>query len=86
MKKIRNLLAALMVVLQLIILQPWAVYVWGAALTEPVIESQAAVLMDGDTGEILYEKNGTEQHYCDKCGERRACSDRSGNEKRADTL
>lgn len=63
MKKIRNLLTAVMVVLQLIILQPWAVYVWGAALTEPVIESQAAVLMDGDTGEILYEKNGTEQHY-----------------------
>lgn len=50
MKKIRNLLTAVMVVLQLIILQPWAVYVWGAALTEPVIESQAAVLMDGDTG------------------------------------
>ncbi len=63
MKKIRNLLTAVMVVLQLIILQPWAVYVWGAVLTEPVIESQAAVLMDGDTGEILYEKNGTEQHY-----------------------
>lgn len=32
-------------------------------LPEPVIYSNAAILMDGKTGEILFEKNADEKHY-----------------------
>lgn len=37
--------------------------IWAQTLKEPVIESQAAVVMDMDSGEILYEKNGKEKLY-----------------------
>ena len=35
--------------------------IWAQTLKEPVIESQAAVVMDMDSGDILYEKNGKEK-------------------------
>lgn len=37
--------------------------VWAQTLKEPVIESEAAVVMDMDSGDILYEKNGKERLY-----------------------
>ena len=37
--------------------------IWAQTLKEPVIESQAAVVMDMDSGDILYEKNGKEKLY-----------------------
>ena len=37
--------------------------IWAQTLKEPVIESQAAVVMDMDSGDILYEKNGQEKLY-----------------------
>ncbi len=36
---------------------------WAQTLKEPVIESQAVVVMDMDSGDILYEKNGKEKLY-----------------------
>lgn len=58
MKRYGNLVAVVLAVLQFT-----AVPVWGAAPAQPTIESQSAVLMDENTGEILYEKNGSEQCY-----------------------
>ena len=37
--------------------------IWAQTLKEPVIESQAVVVMDMDSGDILYEKNGKEKLY-----------------------
>ena len=37
--------------------------IWAQTLKEPVIESQAVVVMDMDSGDILYEKNGKERLY-----------------------
>ena len=37
--------------------------IWAQTLKEPEIESQAAVVMDMDSGDILYEKNGQEKLY-----------------------
>ena len=37
--------------------------VYGASLKEPEIQAQAAVVMDMNSGEFLYEKNADEKFY-----------------------
>lgn len=58
MKKIRLLPIFLIVVLLSAMLAPQAL-----ALEQPEVSSKAAILVDTDSGRVLYEKNADEKAY-----------------------
>lgn len=65
-KKMFAVLLAVLLVLPLILLQGTAAYADGSesgGTETPDIKAEAAILIDADTGRVLWSKNGEERHY-----------------------